>query len=198
MANHGYVKTKKFLSPAKINALLEELNRDVFKGCLKFEYEDCRGQDNAWGDDVWIVTYDGDAEQNEKYVKVWTNYWKKGNFVRVFWLNTRRTLEIRHGGGGDFCWWVDAVIRHEVAHKFNGVIEDDAGDWRENPQPDRYRNIADYLDARSEWFKGDTEESHNLRRAAVKHMMLEMSPPEFWEEIEKFEAPEIEFPSRIE
>ncbi len=110
MANHCYVKTKKKMTPELISGVLNNLNVNIFKNNLQIEY--AIGDKNSWGPHLWFVDYQSPID-NIKYAE------------RVMWLKTSCHFELRHGGGGEFAWWMDHVITNQLALKFNGTITDD-------------------------------------------------------------------------
>jgi hypothetical protein len=59
----------------------------------------------------WFITIKGESEYQS----------------RQCWLNSRRSFEIRHGGGSDFIWWVDQRIQDEISKVFDGRVKDDGG-----------------------------------------------------------------------
>ena len=102
MANHGFVKSKKTISPEQIDEMLERINHSHFKGNLVVTNSD---------NESWNVEY---ISNGQKYAS------------RYFWLKTKRTVEISHGGGGgDFAWWLDNTIINELALMCDGTISDD-------------------------------------------------------------------------
>jgi hypothetical protein len=111
MANHAYVTTKKHMTPEKVRSVLDRLNTELFFDCLVITdtvYDD--------GTSGWHICIKGESE----YV------------LRQCWLNSRRSFEIRHGGGTDFIWWVDQRIQDEISKVFDGRVKDDGGDgWDE-------------------------------------------------------------------
>jgi hypothetical protein len=124
MANHGYVITKKPMTPERVTEVLETLNKRVFKGMMKIEYSNCVGDDSAWGDHVWLVT--------------------QGEYVRrVCWLNSKRSFELRHGGD-DFEWWWDNAVTNEIACEFNGTVGDDACEGKTPGVPGEYDDPKEY------------------------------------------------------
>lgn len=131
MANHGFVKTKKHMKPEAITALLDELNESHFKGNLKIEYHLAdEGDTSVYGPHCWLLKYESN---DQVYAK------------RVCWLNNRQSWEIRHGGGGDFAWWIDSTITNEVACQFNGTISDGGHGDRWKGEPNKYPEFLDYL-----------------------------------------------------
>ena len=158
MANHGWVKTRKPMKPEQITAMVEELNQSLFKGNLQVEYHNCVGDKSAWGPHTWLLKYMSGGQE-------WAS--------RVFWLNTSRHFEMRHGGGGHFAWWIDSAIQNEVAIRFNGTLHDDGhGDtWK--GEPGKYNKLTDYLKlVLSRHTKPD------LKKQLLK-WEYEMIPPEF-------------------
>jgi len=94
MANHAYVKVRKpnEMTVESVTKVLEDLNRNRFKNCLKINYYNCHGDKSAWGPDVWelVWTQNNGVEQ-----------------VKHCWLNSKKSFEIRHGNGSHFGWWID-------------------------------------------------------------------------------------------
>lgn len=100
MANRGFVKCRKVITVDSVNEILEEINKNTFKNKLNIVNEN----------NFWDVSY-----KNSKF-----------NFRRSFWLETKRTFEISHGGSGlDVAWWFDFYLSNQIALKFNGKITDE-------------------------------------------------------------------------
>lgn len=157
---HGFVKTRKWIRPAAIDQMLDELNQSHFLGHLTHEYFYSE-KSSAWGPHTWIV----------KYISAPSNRPEDEWGSRVFWLNTRRSFEIRHGGGTDFIWWIDAVIRNEVALRFNGMISDEGGSGRWAGDVDGYQTFSQFYDRMHD----------HLQPAALellKQLEMEFIPPE--------------------
>ena len=155
MANHCSVKTKKLMSAKKISDLLADLNMRCFKGNLHIEYY--KGENGSWGPDVWDL----------EYLSIGQSFG-----TRVCWLNSNRSFEIRHGGGGDFIWWVDNVITNEVAVVFNGIISDDGVEEKWPGVPNKYDSFKKYL--YNMW--------KHIKEPKLKPFldeMMSMVPPEF-------------------
>ena len=119
MANHGYVKTKQVMAPEATTSLIKKLNDTVFHNCLKIEYVE-GGKPGDWGKHIWFITalMDDGSEIGH----------------RVCWLNNSKSFEMRHGGGGNFIWWIDQYISNEIALQFNGTISDDGCGDKEKPK----------------------------------------------------------------
>lgn len=128
MANHGYVKTKLPMTKNDIIKILEDLNTSHFSGKLVLEH----------GTSKYIETY------------------YKEEFCRQMWLNTKNSFVIRHGGGTQLHWWIDTVVRHTIAKKFNGIITDDGcGEEFIKEEVDKYSSYKKYLIVRfgKQWRK---------------------------------------------
>jgi hypothetical protein len=163
MANHAYVKTRKFMSPERISQLLDELNTSYFKGMLLFEYSNETDNSSNWGPHTWLIKYNGNDYDNGK----------KGDILRVCWLNTQRSWEIRHGGGADFCWWIDCVITNAIALEFNGTISDDGISDKWKGEEGYCKEFIDYLNR----MKKHVEDSP--RKTAFMQFEQDFAPPEF-------------------
>ena len=156
MSNHGYVKTKEFMSAKKILTLLHNLNQKHFKGNLQIEmFEPPKINQLAW----WELIYTGDDGKQYGY--------------RQCWLNTQKSFEIRHGGGGDFVWWIDCVISNEVAAQFNGIITDDGcEDKIKGELPYKYASLNEFVNMMwnhvPKWY-----------RSLFMRIMRKNFPPEF-------------------
>lgn len=124
MSNHGFVKTKKFMTVEKLDAMFEELDKRVFKGHLKWEINDG-------------VTYKLTYQSNGG---VWA--------TRYFWLETRRTLETAHRSDSSISWWICSAVQNEVALLFEGTISDE-GVWeRWRGAVGKYDTFEKYKDLR--------------------------------------------------
>lgn len=172
MANHAHVITKKKMTPEKISVLIERMNATIFKNLLEVEYTDCTGQTGSWGEHVWQITVKG-GEQEYKG----QTYHRFGE--RVCWLNTSRHFEIRHGGGGNWIWWVDFAICNEIALEFDGYVSDDSDGEHDKPEKDKYADFDAYL-IRSNIDNSFSDELKAEKMKFIKSKFVqEMIPPEF-------------------
>lgn len=130
MANHGWTKTRKPMKPEQITAMLDELNASLFKGNLQIEYHMSTPESPGWGPHTWLLSYQSEGRE-------WA--------TRVCWLETGRHFEMRHGGGSQFAWWIDATILNEVAVRFNGTIGDEGISDKWKGEPNKFNNFTDYL-----------------------------------------------------
>jgi hypothetical protein len=124
MSNHAYVKTRKFMKVELLHQFFDDLNKNYFKNVFKINYE--KGDEYLLGPGGWTLTYSFKDKDNkithEQQVECW--------------LNTSRSFEMKHSAGGFFFEWVDALILHMLAVKFNGKISDDGlnGSWEGDPE----------------------------------------------------------------
>ena len=159
MANHGWVTTRQHIRPDVITGMLRQLNAAVFKNNLQIEYRQSPpGDTSSWGPHTWLLCYvSGERE------------WAR----RVCWLETRQRFEMRHGGGGQFAWWLDTVVLNEVACVYHGKLGDDGIPDRWDGVPGKYYDFQAYMAAQVEHIT-DPE----LRRAVLA-AESECVPPEF-------------------
>jgi hypothetical protein len=120
MANHATVKTQTEMTVEQVKDLLAELNKSLFKGLLKFEFD---GETTP----TWAVVLNGQQ-------------------IRYFWLNSPTEWEIKHGGGGHFYWWVDFAVTNAIALRFDGVIIDDGDGIEHKGEEGKYDNFGEFVD----------------------------------------------------
>ena len=158
MANHAWVKTRKHMSPQAVTDLLNKLNEKYFQNVLKIEYHNCQGEEECWGEHVWTIKAE---ERNAIYVE------------RVCWLKHRQHFEIRHGGGGDFAWWVDFTVTAQVAKTFNGRQYDDGcGEIKDRKIFPTYSEFVEHMHPPRKGFK-------KAVRRWIIHESKQMAPAEF-------------------
>jgi len=162
MANHDDVKTKKSMTSRDISAVFEELNKSHFKEQLLFKYSNHEDNKRAWGPHVWEIIYNGED--------CCQGFWSRGKTFRICWLNSSRHWEIRHGGGGDFSWWVAAVVINEIAVRFDGIISDE-----EKGKQGKYKECGDYLEAVCECIENKSE-----RAKVIWQRQKDFVPPMFY------------------
>lgn len=124
MANHAYVKTRKPMTADSINQMLAKLNEELWKGLVSVECEETS----------WLLRYNGHDEQ----------FWKSGDEIRAFWLDSSRCFTMRHGGGGLWVWWIDFAITNQVALQFNGRITDEGVPGKIEGIPGKYDDFKDF------------------------------------------------------
>lgn len=149
MANHGFIITTKWVTQKKLLATLREMSLELFHGNLEF--------DICTETDTYIINYKSPADD-----RIYA--------TRVLWRRSNRKLEIRHSGGSDFTWWLDAVICETFAEKFNGYILDDGHRWEGCVA--RFPTFEDFVKAK--W------PNSRFRDALINNAMRELDvPPEF-------------------
>ena len=173
MSNHGYVKSRKFMRPEEISKIIEEINQTRFKGNLVVEYHKHTPEEPGWGEHTWIISYISSEDKNE-YIR------------KVCWLETSRTFEMRHGGGGDFAWWLDRVIVNEVALFYDGVITDDGDGSKDKGKPNYYLTFLEF----EEMMLRHIKEEHIRKYMLVKNFEW-FCPPEL--KVDFGPAPDIRF-----
>lgn len=167
MANHGFVKTRKKLTVENISQLLDELNKTHFKSGFKIEYH--KGDEHSWGPHVWMLKYPSKDHDGD---------WG----TRVCWLNTSRSFEMRHGGGGDFIWWADTLILDTIAVRFDGKVNDEGCEGKWPGTPDKISTFAKYMQRRWDHVKNPDTKKFLLEST------LELTPPEFRDEFANAES----------
>lgn len=114
------------MTPAKVEAVLQQLNARIFKGNLQYRAE-------PWplrAARTWVLEYVSGGRS-----------WMR----RCCWLASRRTFQMRHGGGGDFAWWVDCAVVNEIAVHFSGTLVDDGCAGALRVAPNRFDDLHVFL-----------------------------------------------------
>ena len=135
MANHCHVKTKRKMKPELISSLLEEMNRDRFKSHLSIVREDDFFREGKTG---WIIFYAGPED----------TWYENGEALRMFWLNTSRSLEWRNARGFDWTEWLTLSIMNEIAVKFDGNIYNDGFEGKMRGKPGALHTFRSFLEDR--------------------------------------------------
>ena len=157
MANHGYVKTKKPMTGGAISAIIAQINRRYLMGNLAVE-----SNEGGWGKYTWLLTYKSSINGQE-YAS------------RVCWLNNSKSFEIRYGGGGDFAWWIDHLMRNRVALAFDGKITDD-GDNSVDKGSRKRSKLSGYIKTMWPGQKGH-------RSQMLNYAITNFIPPEMIEKV---------------
>lgn len=165
MANHAWVKTRRKMTPEAISAIIERLNKTLFKGCIKVEYHKSTKEQPGWGEHTWSITAFNTDDPKIEY----------GH--RVCWLEKPTHFEMRHGGGTNFMWWIDHAICNEVALEFNGGWYDDGDEQRRTGTSGKYHRFREFNRRMYGHFWVRTkkyQETHPKRKWDAKQEMLKM------------------------
>ena len=166
MANHGYITTKQILTMDKLFSMVEKINNDVLNGALKIS----RPNANIKKDDVVFVEITKDLS-------------------RLLWLQTKKKIEIRHGGGGDVAWWIDSILTNDLAIAVDGKISDDGCDGKWDPIPGKYRTFLDYKKSMWEHNQNPTKDNFIYMDWAEEVEYLKQSNPKLLPFVGKLERP---------
>jgi hypothetical protein len=124
MANNGYCKTKKKMTPELVTEVIENLIKTTFKDSVSLEK-----QEGGWGEYTWFISVKDSGSSN----------------CQIFWLKNNKTFEIRHSGGTDFLRWIDWMVTNVIAVAFDGIISDDADNDKSKGEPEKYPTFEQYL-----------------------------------------------------
>jgi hypothetical protein len=141
------------MRPAAITALIGQLNTRLFKGNLLVEHHP-----TSPPSPLWILRYESGGVE-------WAS--------RVCWLKTSRTFEMRHGGGGNFAWWIDNAITNEIAVQYGGKLTDDGCEGTLDAGPGRFDDLHTFLAGMT------THMSEATAREYLAEMNTLLVPPEF-------------------
>lgn len=153
MANHGYVKTRKPMTVEAVHSLVVNLIDSHFKDHVRLVREN----------NCFVLYYSGPE----------FDYIKQDNLIRIFWLESPTEFEMRHGGGGNWHWWIDSVILNEIAVEFDGIITDDGIDGSIEHEPNKWPEFKDYNQDMAKHVQGE------LKKTFVMQMGQELAPEAF-------------------
>jgi hypothetical protein len=132
MANHAEVRTRRKLNDEILLKLLNEVNEERFGGKIAIEE----------GDDCFIIRV-----SEYQY--------------RLIWVNKSKNVELRHGGGSDFIWWIDNAFMDELAVKLNGTRYDDGTGVMGKGESGKYPTFRDWMDGMTQ--NNDNPDIRNWR-----------------------------------
>jgi hypothetical protein len=163
MSNHGYVTSRKHLSPERVRKVFGVLNERIFRNRLRVDYNYSPEPDtSAWGQHVWELTIPRSPGE-PPYAQ------------RICWLASRRKFEIRHGGT-DFAWWLGSAVINEIALAFDGTISDDGVTERWKGEPNKYDKFTEYADA---MIARSLVHANEAEREFLRSLRHHDAPPEF-------------------
>lgn len=119
--NHSFVTTKKNLTADMLQEMLEEIGKERFGGKLKITRED-----------------------GSEYVNV---HLGTEHRVILFWLASKRTIEIRKqcGGIGDIGFWLESVFCNELAVMLDGNIGNEGVGEKWKGEKGKYPTLESFV-----------------------------------------------------
>jgi hypothetical protein len=117
VANHGFVNLPLTITVEELHAALDEINKKRFKGLLCVEYDEPSKT-------FEVIAGKGKKSEEHRLIFLRDDH----DFSKdLKWdpQGAASRVEIRHGGGSRFIWWIDCVITNELAIKFKGYITDE-------------------------------------------------------------------------
>lgn len=172
MANHGYVTTRRHLTPEEVDQDIREIVKRRFNDIIDVRFEknapepgkhEFRGTLfwNIWG--CWVF------EPKDEKLK------KTSNYIFGAWLMSHRKLEFRHPHG-DWSWWGQMIVQDELAFKYDGIISDEGVEerWKVTQEKlDKYRHYKDWVTHRWSW---NPKRSKIGAKAMIKLELLQTPP----------------------
>lgn len=157
MANHGFITAKRAIKP-------ETMAEDIHRICDEFfpgGQVQVEGPTGPTGYTT-ITFLDTDAWQ---YLQ--------------FWKASPRMIEHRHSTG-DFYWWVESVISHELARRYDGVLSDEGVSDRWEPKPkNEWPTFADYYHTLHDWVRPDDVKLKKFLFKRIWRDQCRLVPPSF-------------------
>lgn len=161
MANHGFLTTRKQLTPEGVDRDIKEILERRFRGAVTVEFHDS-----------------GLKEPPKKEFAVWAGWHfkpKEGllkdgyRFEFSAWLNSRRKMEFRHPPS-DWAWWAQMIVQDELALKYDGTISDEGVSERWKATPEKIKKYFHYRD----WVTKRWGPTGNIARIAARSALAKM------------------------
>jgi hypothetical protein len=112
MANHAYIELKEKISEKELHETIKQIVDSRFKGYFKVEaHKDLTDGKLV----VWVTIKEPKVDWIDGY-----------ETVALYFINEDDQIEMRHGHG-DFGWWAENVINHDLFSKFNITEMEDDG-----------------------------------------------------------------------
>lgn len=173
MANHGYVTTRRKLTPEQVDQDIREIVKRRFKGEVEVEYEKLSEKPTKRRSEGW------------EFWNIWASWrfrpkseelWKKFGGEFSTWIMSHRKLEFRHPHG-DWAWWAQMILQDELALKYGGTISDEGVSerWKVTPHMIRkYRHFKNWVFRR--WNQRHNKALPKEKRDAYMKMELDFIP----------------------
>jgi len=143
--NNGSVTTKRNLTPDKVRAVMETIN-EHFGGKFTIHQAD---------DAPWLGVF----QKGER---------TDGVPLLGITITSRRRLETRKGGGGDFMGWIETLFQEGIAAHFNGRCGSEGVGERWDPRPDKFMTFRAYYNHLHSWGGGTEEQKAYFFDAACQ------------------------------
>jgi len=134
--NNGIVTTRKTMTPDKVRWVMETINEVFLDGKFTIYQAD---------DAPWLGAFQPGSEPG-------------GVPVLGVTITSRRRLETRKSGGGDFMGWIETLFQEGIAFHFNGRCGNEGVGERWDPRPEKFPTFRAYYNHIHSWQKRLTEE----------------------------------------
>jgi len=144
--NNGIVSTKRNLTPKKVQDAMIDICRRCFDGKFAIHLAD---------DAPWLGVFQpGERTDGVPLVGIT--------------ITSKRRLETRKGGGGDFMAWIETVFQEGIAAAFNGKCGNEGVGERWDPRPDKFPTFRSFYDHIHSWGGGTEEQKAYFFDAACQ------------------------------
>jgi hypothetical protein len=138
MANHTsiFVRDNSITKESVLKAI-EDINNELFDGRLPIKVEDNfigLVFDNSNAITMWI-------EKDYEYHN-WELYDTEGYEPEII---KGSYIDVRHGHGIKFLWWLDSVIIKELANRFNATLDGEGYDRDNRPEKYTYKTLREFI-----------------------------------------------------
>lgn len=148
MANHGFVTTRRILTPEAVNEDIREIVARRLKDEVTIEFRTLSALPKktahegyeSW--DIWALWH-FEPKKSPTIKEPW-------HYGFEAWQMSHRKLEFRHPHG-EWAWWAQMIIQEELAYKYDGTVSDEGVEerWKITPQILRkYQHYRDWVTKR--------------------------------------------------
>lgn len=138
MANHGFVTTRKTLTPEMVDRDIREIVERRFKNKLEIKYDKVsenspkKGTYDIWAGWEFHLPIPSKNDKRDWY------------YDFTAWIMSPHKLEFRHPHADWAFWAQSCVLQEELAYRYNGIISDEGVSERWKSSPERLKKYATY------------------------------------------------------
>jgi hypothetical protein len=129
MANHGFVTTRKKLTPEQVDQDIREIVLRRFGGNVEVEYNKCSKNPPSKGSHNWWAHWEMKAKA--RFPKDVPDYM----FEFAASIMSPHRLDFRHPHA-DWAFWAQMAVQEELALKYDGTVSDEGVSerWKVTPK----------------------------------------------------------------
>lgn len=175
MANHGFVTTRRILTPEVVDKDIREIVKRRFKDEVEVtltKHSEKPSKHPFEGHEFWDIWALWHFEPKSRAIKED----RRHSFSFETWQMSHRKLEFRHPHG-EWAWWAQMTIQNELAYKYDGTISDEGVEERWKVTPERLKKYYHYRDWVTKRYPGKGVLAKAARAALSRVEMIYVPEP---------------------